>query len=111
MRVPPEIPVTDQDDPATSARSSVPSVGSGENRAADMTSERVSPRPPTGADAADETAGATTSGADRNGPARADLKEAKDAADQRPREPADDGFGDARRMSENPVSRSLDLTR
>ncbi len=111
MRIPPEGPVTDQDDPATSARGSVPSVGSEEKRAADLASESASPRSPTGTDAADETAGATASGADRNDPARAEVKEAKDAADQRPREPADDGFGDARRMSENPVPRSLDLTR
>jgi hypothetical protein len=66
----------------------------------------------TGGDAAVARTGeAISSEVARPEPALQDRRDMREAAEQRAREPADEGFDDARRMSEDPVPRSLDLTR
>ncbi len=102
MRIPPEGRSDVGDEAAAPQRSEASSRPVSESRGTDSTREPA----PVARTRADESAEARRAEQpEREGP------EAVDSTEQRPREPADDRFDDARRMSGDPVPRSLDLTR
>jgi hypothetical protein len=117
MRMPTDKPVVDTDDLAAPAQGAVPADEPSASGDPDPTVDAAAARSSSAADGnlkrgdpgdrTDRTVAADDSQAE---PARTDRREAQDAAEKRLRDPADDRFDDARRMSENPSRRSLDLT-
>ncbi len=118
MRMPPEKSPVDADDPGLAMRGPGPVTDPTTDRAAVPVDDGAEARPAVtedGGPARGDGAAARTDRSDvadeaRANPARVERREAQDPAERRVREPADDGFDDARRISGAPSPRSLDVT-